>query len=83
MLRIFRPNSTSNAFNCENYVLIQKLQNCNIYIMMATAQGKQGIWLSLFPDRENTGNLGTTQGNFRQHREILDNTGNFPNFSKN
>ena len=31
---------------------------------VATAQGKQGIWLSLFPDRENTGNLGTTQGIF-------------------
>ena len=24
---------------------------------MATAQGKQGIWLLTFPDRENTGNL--------------------------
>ena len=33
---------------------------------VATAQGKQGIWLSLFPDRENTGNLGTTQGKFGQ-----------------
>ena len=40
---------------------------------VATAQGKQekeGIWLSLFPDRENTGNLGTTQGKFGQHREF-------------
>ena len=24
---------------------------------VATAQGKQGIWLLTFPDRENTGNL--------------------------
>ena len=24
---------------------------------MATAQGKLGIWLLTFPDRENTGNL--------------------------
>ena len=24
---------------------------------VATAQGKQGIWKSIFPDRENTGNL--------------------------
>ena len=24
---------------------------------VATAQGKQGIWSSIFPDRENTGNL--------------------------
>ena len=37
---------------------------------VATAQGKQGIWLSIFPDRENTGNLGTTQGKFGQHREF-------------
>ena len=24
---------------------------------MSTTQGKQGIWLLTFPDRENTGNL--------------------------
>ena len=24
---------------------------------VATGQGKQGIWKSIFPDRENTGNL--------------------------
>ena len=24
---------------------------------VATAQGKQGIWMFTFPDRENTGNL--------------------------
>ena len=30
-----------------------------LYIMfrVAMAQGKQGIWLLTFPDRENTGNL--------------------------
>ena len=33
---------------------------------VAMAKGKQGIWLSIFPDRENIGNLGTTQGNFGQ-----------------
>ena len=27
------------------------------HIRVATAQGKQGIWLLTFPDRENTGNL--------------------------
>ena len=27
------------------------------YARVATAQGKQGIWLLTFPDRENTGNL--------------------------
>ena len=26
-------------------------------IRVAMAQGKQGIWLLTFPDRENTGNL--------------------------
>ena len=41
-----------------------------IFCRVATAQGKQGVWLSIFPDRENTGNLGTTQGKFRQHREF-------------
>ena len=29
----------------------------NYHIRVATAQGKQGIWLLTFPDRENTGNL--------------------------
>ena len=27
------------------------------FFRVATAQGKQGIWLLTFPDRENTGNL--------------------------
>ena len=29
---------------------------------VATVQGKQGIWLLLFPYRENTGNFVLTQG---------------------
>ena len=29
---------------------------------VATAQGKQGIWFLLFPDRENTGNFALAQG---------------------
>ena len=29
---------------------------------VATAQGKQGIWFLIFPDRENTGNFALTQG---------------------
>ena len=29
---------------------------------VATAQGKQGIWFLLFPDRENTGNFAVTWG---------------------
>ena len=38
---------------------------------VATAQGKQGIWFLLFPDRENTGNFVITQGKFLQHRENI------------
>ena len=46
------------------------------YIRVATAQGKQGIWLLTFPDRENTGNLVNlifTQGKLWQHRENFEN----------
>ena len=35
------------------------------------AQGKQGIWFLLFPDRENTGNFVVTQGKFLRHRENI------------
>ena len=38
---------------------------------VATAQGKQGIWFLLFPDRENTGNFVVTQGKFLRHRENI------------
>ena len=41
---------------------------------VATAQGKQGkqgIWFSIFPDRENTGNFAVTQGKFWRHRENI------------
>ena len=38
---------------------------------VATAQGKQGIWILLFPDRENTGNFVVTQGKFLRHRENI------------
>ena len=34
---------------------------------VATAQGKQGIWFLLFPDRENTGNFALTQGKNLKH----------------
>ena len=39
---------------------------------VATAQGKQGIWLLTFPDRENTGNLVNL---IFLHRENCGNTG--------
>ena len=38
---------------------------------VATAQGKQGIWFLLFPDRENTGNFALTQGKNLKHRENI------------
>ena len=38
---------------------------------VAKAQGKQGIWFLLFPDRENTGNFVVTQGKFLRHRENI------------
>ena len=51
---------------------------------MATAQGKQGIWLLTFPDRENTGNLVNLiflhRENLWQHRENFENLEFFENF---
>ena len=41
------------------------------FFRVATAQGKQGIWFSIFPDRENTGNFAVTQGKFWRHRENI------------
>ena len=41
------------------------------YFRVAMAQGKQGIWFLLFPDRENTGNFAVTQGKFLRHRENI------------
>ena len=38
---------------------------------VATAQGKQGIWFLLFPDRKNTGNFALTQGKILRHRENI------------
>ena len=38
---------------------------------VATAQGKQGIWFLLFPDRENTGNIAVIQGTFLRHGENI------------
>ena len=38
---------------------------------VAMAQGKQGIWFLLFPDRENTGNFALTQGKILRHRENI------------
>ena len=40
-------------------------------IRVATAQGKQGIWFLLFPDRESTGNSALTQGKILRPRENI------------
>ena len=42
---------------------------------VATAQGKPGIWKSIFPDRENAGNLPKNIKNMFLHREFNSNTG--------
>ena len=50
---------------------------------VATAQGKQGIWLLTFPDRENTGNLVNLifyTGELYQHRKNFENLEFFENF---
>ena len=49
---------------------------------MATAQGKQGIWFLLFPDRENTGNLPKNIKSMILHREFTFNTGKILKFQK-
>ena len=48
-------------------------------IRVATAQGKQGIWLLTFPDRENTGNLVNL---FFYTRKMVPTQGKFWNFLK-
>ena len=40
---------------------------------VATAQGKQGIWVLTFPDRGNTGNLIFTWQKLWQYRENFEN----------
>ena len=53
--------------------LVSKIDNDMLRV--ATAQGKQGIWKSIFPDRENTGNLLKNIKNMFLHREFTTNTG--------
>ena len=42
-------------------------QIAETYGSVTTAQGKQGIWLSIYADRENTGNL---RNLIKKHREF-------------
>ena len=59
------PFSTSTAVkppnqytqNAENVKILYRYQKITGIFRVARAQGKQGIWLLTFPDRENTGNL--------------------------
>ena len=47
-------NSIAKSCHCQHCVNIFESRSM---IRVATAQGKQGIWLLTFPDGENTGNL--------------------------
>ena len=50
------------------------------FYRVATAQGKQGIYMFIFPDRENTGNLPKNIKNMILHREIASYTGKILKF---
>ena len=51
--------------------ILNSVEFYRISFRVAMAQGKQGIWFLLFPDRENTGNFVVTQGKFLRHRENI------------
>ena len=65
--------SVSEFIKCEQTTSIHLKFDwlTDIDLRVATAQGKQGIWFLLFPDRENTGNFVVTQGKFLRHRENI------------
>ena len=44
--------------------MLRRMSTPDSNVRVAMAQGKHGIWLPICPDRENTGNLGTSQGKF-------------------
>ena len=52
-------------------ILVRGEEHLGTSCRVATAQGKQGIWFLLFPDRENTGNFALTQGKILRHRENI------------
>ena len=68
--KIQYPNG-GECFLCERHDFCEKSIMPTDIGRVATAQGKQGIWLSLFPDRENRefrynmGKIWTTQGIFK------------------
>ena len=63
-LRGKMPGARGNRTRCKRHPVETSFR-------VATAQGKQGIWFLLFPDRENTGNFALTQGKILRHRENI------------
>ena len=51
-----------------------------LYFRVATAQGKPGIGMLLFPDRENTGNLSKNIKKSFLHGEFISSTGKILKF---
>ena len=51
------PLALNNLIIIKNRTLVGKKCSQLSLLRVATAQGKQGIWTFIFPDRENTGNL--------------------------
>ena len=47
---------------------------------VATAQGEQGIWMFIFPDRENTGNSPKHINNLFLHMEFISKAGKILKF---
>ena len=55
-----------------SFTIFHCISDPNLYLdKVAMAQGKQGIWFLLFPDRESTGNFVVTQEKFLRHRENI------------
>ena len=88
-----RFNLAKFSFNMDLFVLqpmpmtnenTKNLKQTNLQmtciVRVATAQGKQGIWMFIFPDRENTGNLPKNIKNMILHREFASNTGKILKF---
>ena len=69
------PNLMATLYNAEHVHIAQTRIPTTYFCIgqdrVATAQGKQGIWFLLFPDRENTGNFALTQGKILRHRENI------------
>ena len=76
-LFVLQPTPTTNE-NTKNLKQTNLQMTCIVRVAMA--QGKQGIWMFIFPDRENTGNLPKNIKNMILHREFASNTGKILKF---